>query len=75
MKSEQHAYDKHLRDTMQKMLDRCTDSQRDLFRRMYNHEGKHGRDVDGVLDRQLDNAFGQIERTLKNNEARALEAK
>jgi hypothetical protein len=60
-----------LRDQMATMLTQCTGPQQDLFRRMYNHQGKYSRDVDGVRDEQMDNAFSQIERTLANN-AKAL---
>lgn len=52
---------------MHSMLQECTYSQRDLFRRMYNHLGKFARDVDALSDDRLDNAFDQIERTIAKN--------
>ena len=65
-------YEAVLRDEMHTMLARCTPEQRDLFRRMYNHEGKHSRDVDGVRPESMDNAFSQIERTLAKARLREL---
>lgn len=56
---------KQLRDQMAEMLLSLTDAQRDVFRRMYNYDGKHARDVDGVPDDKLDWAFYQIEQTPK----------
>ena len=56
-----------LRAKMAAMLSLCKPEQQDLFRRMYNHEGKFKRDVDGVSRDRLDNAFSQIEKTLENN--------
>lgn len=67
MKSETDQFYAGLLDQMDEMLSRCTEPQRNLFRLMYNHDGKHTRDVDGVKQAQLDNAFSQIERTLAKN--------
>lgn len=59
--------ERNLRNQMNDLLQQCTEAQRDIFRLMYNHEGKHPRDVDGVRPDQIDNAFSQIERTLAGN--------
>lgn len=57
-----------LYDTMDEMLKRCTPGQQDVFRRMYNHEGKYSRDVDGVKLDRIDWALSQIEGTLAKNQ-------
>jgi len=59
-----------IRDWMKTALAGCTEEQRDVFRRMYNHEGKHAHDVDGIPDSKLSWACVQIENTVKKNKAR-----
>lgn len=63
MQEETAKFKSHLRDLMAEMLNRCTEPQKDLFKRMYNSKGKYSRDVDSVRDDQMDHAFYQIENT------------
>lgn len=59
------------RDALHALVAVCTDGQRDLFRRMYDHQGKHERPVDGIPFERLDNAFCQVELTLAKNADRS----
>lgn len=54
-----------LKDTMTRMLSQCTEDQRNVFRRMYDHNFKFTNPVDALTFNQMDGAFQQLERTLK----------
>lgn len=73
MKSESmNGLEDNLRDKMHQKLSQCTDAQKDLFRRMYNHKGLYLRDVDGIPLERMDWAFQQIERAIAKNNQKAL---
>lgn len=61
------ANDDSLRVEMKRMLALCTEHQQFIFGKMYNHKNEHSNHVDGVKSEQMDWAFQQIERTLKEN--------
>ena len=62
-----------IRQKLTELLSHCSSSQRETFRRMYNHKGLHENDVDGVTVKQLDWAFYQLEQTIMENQKTEIE--
>lgn len=54
-----------MRDMLHDMLLNLPEDHINVFRLMYNRDGKHERHVDGVSAKQLDWAFFQVENSLK----------
>lgn len=59
-----------LRAEMKLLLDECSEKERDVFRRMYDPDGKCEHPVDAIPANKMDWAFSQIERTLAKKEGR-----
>jgi hypothetical protein len=55
--------DKFKRDLMRTLLSKLTPAQNEFFLRLYPNG------VEGIRDEKMDNAFDQIERTIKKNMA------
>lgn len=63
--------EKELRLRMLGMLNRCTESQKNVFRLMYDPKGKCENAVDNIPADKMDWAFYQLEQTHKINQKRS----
>ena len=56
-----------MRHRMKSMLEMVTPAQFEVFQQMYDRNHEHAHPVDAVSFEYMDLAFGQIEKTLKEN--------